>query len=1040
MKQTQLNFGLSEGGSGNERVLNSQKSNVKDSKGKGKEKQGNLLSCIPDTHRSNWSDRDLGSSEIVSIGGNSNEGKGKAKEKTSKEQPTSSVEVLVLSDDDDAPSSSTVKKSPNQKNVKKRQFEGEISDSEGSSSKPLTASPKKKSKKKKQKVKNGISGDEDTIMNENPLPSIEPSSKRSLSNPQPTQTSSFGSGPSSSSSSSTHRSSSASIPSVPKLKSEKAKGKEKVIVLEEEEEEDELADLIHPDLLFQNCINSSASSSTSTTSTSTSSSSSSSSKGGDKSKQTSTKEKPFKSSSSSNAKIQATSSRPPPSSKITTTSSTSSSSSTSKKGKGKAKDNTPQEPAALFLSQLPQDHPLLALCTEKQVEMEKSSQVLLEKQKKIHAEIDETYRKRGKVGKGNQTGKKGKALKKLRNKRVDAVNASRSRLRSQQATTFESDRSQVYRMLLQNLDVCERSLAQIGLDDPLVEHLKEMHLLQQHKNFFAKTQTGLIWLLSAFDLRIIAGIAGELLASPDCVELLQQIRDGDPEWETTLESLPEVTPDMGNLLVYLLSSKPSDIDGPLPLAGSPLSEKIGISVDPTKRQLYGGSAFSGAAGINSELQEKGITKVGRVLEKVELGEGETAGTGGGARVHGEHLSQDYRLKIKLSQNSKPFIASSDSYKSRYGVPDDSTDAFTTALEEDSKTIEPNSDSKIPFDPSRHPPRAIAFVDNAPPIVAALMECLVITSAQLATSSTLYLQAADDLEIELPSIRPFEVRNKEIGCEDRTSSWFDPEAQRARGRASMLKQWEFDRPRMIARCAKGGRAGAARTLNIIRDRNLLAWLEGHESYLHWSAAGYGQRKPVVALKAVDEGRTKAEKKRSRGDSAALNATNALLDDILTPYPRDIPDSRSQFKRSKEQEARATALMEDHVPSFNKFTPLFPRDRDSIPVEDYDYQIDFEFRGKKRTYKFALNKKDLVDESAAARKWFTVAGCRDLDSLAVNLSRRLRKQEREGMTEIVDKFLEKVEVDYNSEEEDELEESDEEDNEDEDGDIEMDDEEE
>ncbi|GAA5963715.1 hypothetical protein JCM3765_006824, partial [Sporobolomyces pararoseus] len=144
-------------------------------------------------------------------------------------------------------------------------------------------------------------------------------------------------------------------------------------------------------------------------------------------------------------------------------------------------------------------------CTEKQVEMEKSSQVLLKKQKKIHAEIDKTYRKRGKVGKGNQTGKKGKALKKTR---VDAVNASRSRLRSQQSATFESDR---------------------------------------------------------------------------------------------------------------------------------LQKKIGISIDSTKRQLYGGSAFSGAAGINEELQEKVITKIGRVLEKVEIDEGETAETGGGARVHGQHL-------------------------------------------------------------------------------------------------------------------------------------------------------------------------------------------------------------------------------------------------------------------------------------------------------------------------------------------------------------------------------------------------------------------
>lgn len=77
------------------------------------------------------------------------------------------------------------------------------------------------------------------------------------------------------------------------------------------------------------------------------------------------------------------------------------------------------------------------------------------------------------------------------------------------------------------------------------------------------------------------------------------------------------------------------------------------------------------------------------------------------------------------------------------------------MEEDRKTVEPNSNSKIPFEPSRHPPRVVAFVDNAPPIVGALMVSFTITTPQLSTDSTLFVEASKDLDLKLPSKRPSE---------------------------------------------------------------------------------------------------------------------------------------------------------------------------------------------------------------------------------------------------------------------------------------------
>ena len=163
------------------------------------------------------------------------------------------------------------------------------------------------------------------------------------------------------------------------------------------------------------------------------------------------------------------------------------------------------------------------------------------------------------------------------------------------------------------------------------------------------------------------------------------------------------------------------------------------------------------------------------------------------------------MKIKLSQNAKPYLASCDSSKARFGVPDDSEDAFATAIEEDSKTVEPNTNSQYPFDPKRFPPKAFAYVDNTPLVVGASMEALFIHAAHLCINSPLYSKAMEDLKIKLPSKRPFEVRNKELGVEDRSNSFSDPEAQRVRGkkggRNSLLSQWENALARMLERCSK-----------------------------------------------------------------------------------------------------------------------------------------------------------------------------------------------------------------------------------------------
>lgn len=146
-----------------------------------------------------------------------------------------------------------------------------------------------------------------------------------------------------------------------------------------------------------------------------------------------------------------------------------------------------------------------------------------------------------------------------------------------------------------------------------------------------------MWYLSVFDPSILAAIALRLLSHSDCLKLLQQLRKGDPEWEQTVESLPNVTPNDPNMLVYLLSSLPSDVDGPLPLAGSETAKKVGFTVNLKKRQLYGGSAFAGADKVMEDLHEDGVTKIGKVLEKEKVMKGETTETGGGFRVHGQHL-------------------------------------------------------------------------------------------------------------------------------------------------------------------------------------------------------------------------------------------------------------------------------------------------------------------------------------------------------------------------------------------------------------------
>jgi hypothetical protein len=87
-----------------------------------------------------------------------------------------------------------------------------------------------------------------------------------------------------------------------------------------------------------------------------------------------------------------------------------------------------------------------------------------------------------------------------------------------------------------------------------------------------------------------------------------------------------------------MSSFPSDIDGPLPLAGTRAAEKAGFSVDPTKRQIFGGAAVEGAKEINEALKEEDSKAMGKVLKPIILTkEGETATTGGGLEVYGKQL-------------------------------------------------------------------------------------------------------------------------------------------------------------------------------------------------------------------------------------------------------------------------------------------------------------------------------------------------------------------------------------------------------------------
>ena len=100
---------------------------------------------------------------------------------------------------------------------------------------------------------------------------------------------------------------------------------------------------------------------------------------------------------------------------------------------------------------------------------------------------------------------------------------------------------------------------------------------------------------------------------------------------------------MPNMIVYLLSSLRSDVDGSLPLAGSETAKKVGFEVNLKERQLYGGSAFAGADKVMKELHEDGVTKIGKVLEKEKVKKGETTETGGGFRVHGQHLVRSSSL-------------------------------------------------------------------------------------------------------------------------------------------------------------------------------------------------------------------------------------------------------------------------------------------------------------------------------------------------------------------------------------------------------------
>lgn len=192
----------------------------------------------------------------------------------------------------------------------------------------------------------------------------------------------------------------------------------------------------------------------------------------------------------------------------------------------------------------------------------------------------------------------------------------------------------------------------------------------------------------------------------------------------------------------------------------------------------------------------------------------------------------------------------------------------------------------------------------------------------------------------------------------------------------------------------------------------------QSYLHWSGRGWGQRKPALAARAVVGVRV-----------VALATANSKLERVLHPYPKSIPDSRADRNRTPAEEVRAKALIDDHVASWNKFVPLFPANRDSVTAEEYDYRFEFEFRGHQKTYQLNFTRADLERKSKKALKWFTGKGCEELHSLATNLNARLRKAEKEGMSRVLDKYMEGVEIVYNPEEGDDVDDDEEEEEEEE-----------
>lgn len=166
-------------------------------------------------------------------------------------------------------------------------------------------------------------------------------------------------------------------------------------------------------------------------------------------------------------------------------------------------------------------------------------------------------------------------------------------------------------------------------------------------------------------------------------------------------------------------------------------------------------------------------------------------------------------------------------------------------------------------------------------------------------------------------------------------------------------------------------------------------------------------------------------------AALANNKRLNGKILAKYPEGIPSTKKRDgrERTQEEEEQARALINDHVPSTNRFIPLFPDDRDSLPVERYDYKFTFQFRGKEETCDLELKKRDLTKPTAKALEWFTPTGCSDLDLLAIDLARRIRTDEKEALKK-EEELLESLEVEHNPEEEDEGDLDDEDDNEDDD----------